>query len=136
MGGIGMNSFARQFGQYSSRQQMANALGHDLEGEYDYETKKLYPISNRPPRYFTIKYVYDFESVEDVHEVDWQNIIIRLAIAIAKINLGQIRTDHIDKGSLWEDNGAEYLERGMNEHDAIIEELKQKGRHPIFKGDK
>lgn len=130
----GMGQFAQNFSRISQKQKMLNTLGSDIDYKYIYAEKKLYPISNRPPSTFTIFYVLDYYSIEDVEDMEWQNLIVRLATAIAKRTLGSIRTNYKEENALYSDNGENYAEDGKEEYNAVMEEMKARGKHISIKG--
>lgn len=130
----GMGHFAQNFSRISQKQKMLNTLGSDIDYKYIYAEKKLYPISNRPPSTFTIFYVLDYYSIEDVEDMEWQNLIVRLATAIAKRTLGSIRTNYKEENALYSDNGENYAEDGKEEYNAVMEEMKARGKRISIKG--
>lgn len=130
----GVYSFAQQFSRLSKYQQIFNSIGSDIDYKYNYAEKKLYPISNRPPSSFTIYYVLDYDNVEQVEAPEWQNMIVRLAIAIGKMTLGKIRGSWKQTSPLHETNAAEYVSEGNAEYALVVEEMKSFGRRVIVKG--
>lgn len=133
--GSGMYQFAQQFSRISKYQKMFNSLGSDIDYKYVYAEKKLYPISNRPPSQFTILYVLDYDNIEQVEAPEWQNMIIRLAIALGKMTLGKIRGSWRQTSALHETNASEYVAEGNAEYLQVIEEMKNYGRRVIVKGN-
>lgn len=79
-----------------ARSLMANqnkaALATDLDFHYDKREEMLYVYANQAlPTTITIVYTPDYESVEDIIEPFWQNLLKRLSLAMTKEVLGRIR---------------------------------------------
>lgn len=73
-------------------QQNKNALATDLDFNYDKRNQKLYVYAQQAlPTTITIVYTPDYESVEEIIEPFWQDLLKRLAVAMAKGILAQIR---------------------------------------------
>ena len=133
--GSGIYAFAQQFDRLSQYQKMYNSLGSDIDYKFNYAEKKLFPISNRPPSAFTILYVLDYDNIEQVESPEWQNMIIRLAVALGKMTLGKIRGSWSQTSALYTTNAAEYVSEGNAEYQQVTEEMKSFGRHVIVKGN-
>lgn len=79
-----------------ARSLMANqnkaALATDLDFHYDKREEMLYVYANQAlPTTITIVYIPEYESVEDIIEPFWQNLLKRLSLAMTKEILGRIR---------------------------------------------
>ena len=73
-------------------QQNKNALSTDLDFMYDKKEEKLYVYEQKvESSTLTLAYIPEYESVEDIYEPYWQNLLKRLALAMAKEMLGRIR---------------------------------------------
>lgn len=73
-------------------QQNKNALSTDLDFMYDKKEEKLYVYEQKvESSTLTLVYIPEYESVEEVYEPYWQNLLKRLSLAMAKEMLGRIR---------------------------------------------
>ena len=74
------------------RLQQMNTISTDLDFIWDAHTKQL-SVTMNPPyiNQITIQYIPDYKDVEEITEVYWQDVILRLATAYAKQVLGRIR---------------------------------------------
>lgn len=72
--------------------QQRNTLATDLDFIWNSETKQLFISTNPPfPPALTIQYTKDYETVEDVKDPYWIDLLLRLAIAYSKQALGRVR---------------------------------------------
>ena len=77
------------------RLQQMNTISTDLDFIWDAHTKQLSIVMNPPfTNQVTIEYVPDYKDVEEITEVFWQDIILRLATAYAKQVIGRIRSKY------------------------------------------
>jgi hypothetical protein len=137
VGGVGIGGVARRFSNISQMQKMQNSLGSDLTVKFNYSEKTFMPISNRvlsSDDHVTIEYVHDYNSIEEVQLVEWQNLIIRLAVAITKQAGGKMRGAYTQSNALWNNNAAELTEEGNEEFNAVIAEMKTTGQRVFIKG--
>lgn len=104
------------------RDQIKNTISTDLDFHYDKPERKLYVIANQlTPRYITIVYTPEYESVEEITEPFWQNLLMRLSLARAKEMLARVR----GKYTL---NSATYnldADQLMSEAQAELSEIRQ-----------
>ena len=114
---------------------MANALGTDIGCKFVKAEQKLYPYSNRPPRRFCIVYTPEFFTIEDVHDTEWQYLIIELATAMAKKVLGKALTSYVEKDALYTDAGKDYVEEGTQAYKELMEIIREKSTRIIVKGN-
>lgn len=74
------------------RLQQMNTMSTDLDFVWDAHNKQLSVTMNPPyTAQITIQYIPDYQSVEEITEVYWVDIILKLATAYAKQVLGRIR---------------------------------------------
>ena len=105
------------------RLQQMNTISTDLDFVWDAHTKQLSVVMNPPfTNQVTIEYVPDYKDVEEITEVFWQDIILRLATAYAKQVIGRIRSKYTLNSSTYSLDG----DRMLEEANAEIADIKQK----------
>jgi hypothetical protein len=105
------------------RLQQMNTISTDLDFIWDAHTKQLSVVMNPPfTNQVTIEYVPDYKDVEEITEVFWQDIILRLATAYAKQVIGRIRSKYTLNSSTYTLDG----DRMLEEANAEIADIKQK----------
>ena len=77
------------------RLQQMNTISTDLDFVWDAHRQELSIMMNPPyTNQVTIVYIPDYQSVEEITEVYWVDIILKLATAYAKQVLGRIRSKY------------------------------------------
>lgn len=72
--------------------QNKSAMATDMDFHYDKKNEKLYLYAQQVlPSTVTLVYTVDYESVEEIYEPFWQNLLKRLALALTKETLGRVR---------------------------------------------
>lgn len=98
------------------RLQEMNTISTDLDFVWDAHTKDLYVTMNPPyTNQITIAYVPDYESVEEITEVYWIDMIIKLATAYAKQILGRIRGKYTLNSAQYDLDGETLLSESKEE---------------------
>lgn len=114
------------FGAWTTMQQIRNTLSTDLAFTFDKSTKKLYiNVSEGTPQFITIEYIPHFE-LEDIDKINseyWEDMLIRLSVALAKETVGRIRTRFTQSNALWQGDGDRILQEGQEELKEIREML-------------
>ena len=106
--------------------QIRNTMSTDLDFIWEPETKKLRLNVNPPfPTMVTLNYIPDYKDVEEVTEPFWEDFILKLATAYAKIILGRIYSKYKVNSSQYEMNGQSYIDEGNREKDEIINYLRE-----------
>jgi hypothetical protein len=83
-----MNAYANRMLQL----QELNTISTDLDFIWDAHTKQLSVTMNPPfTSAVTIQYIPDYKDVEEITEIFWEQKILKLATAYAKLILGRIR---------------------------------------------
>ena len=110
---------------YNTLNRIRNTVaGTDLDFREDKVNNKLYiNFTNSRSGNITIEYVPRIQTVEDVVGDYWVDILKRLSLAYAKIAVGRARTRFVQNGALWTDDGANILQEGTNELNALRERL-------------
>lgn len=108
---------------WNTAMQVRNTISTDLFFRYDRDANLLYVnVSTDYPDNITIEYVPRFNSVEEVKQDFWIDIILNLAIAQTKVILGRIRTRHSQTNALWTQDGETLLAEG----NAELQDIRQK----------
>lgn len=81
----------------------------------DKHNKKLYINSMSAPSTVTVEFIPKLDSVESIQSDYWQDILIKLCVALTKITLGRIRTRFSQANALWAQDGEKLLEEGNTE---------------------
>jgi hypothetical protein len=72
----------------------------------------------------TIEFIPKLNSVEDIQSDYWQDILIRMSVALTKIMLGRIRTRFSQSNALWTQDGEKLLEEGNTAYKELQEVLR------------
>lgn len=90
-GAMGMYSLS-DYARSLLAQQNKNMIATDLDFHYDKRNENLYIYAQQPvPNYVTLMYTPDYESVEEIIEPFWQQLLQRLSLALTKEVLGRVR---------------------------------------------
>ena len=119
-----LNSWALNYGAWTTIGQIRNTISTDLALKFDKQGDKLYINCQDEPQLITIEYVPKFMDVEQIKSDYWIDILVRLSVALTKQILGRIRTKYTSTNTLWALDGAQMLEEGNAELDAIREQLR------------
>lgn len=104
------------YAQRMLRLQQMNTISTDLDFLWDAHTKKLSVTMNPPfTNTITIQYIPDYKDVEEITEVFWVDIILKLATAYAKQVLGRIRSKYTLNSSQYSLDGETLLNEANNE---------------------
>ena len=120
-----ITDFTYRLSSWSTLQQIRNTMSTDLSHMYDKSDEKLYiNISQSIPSSVTIMYIPRFDDVSQITSDFWIDMLIKLAVANAKVIVGRIRTKFKQNNALWTLDGDTLLQEGNTELTAIREELK------------
>lgn len=98
------------------RLQQMNTISTDLDFVWDAHRKELSIMMNPPyTNQVTIVYIPDYQSVEEITEVYWVDIILKLATAYAKQVLGRIRSKYTLNSSQYSLDGETLLAEAKEE---------------------
>lgn len=86
------------------------------------------------PGYITIEYVYDYKNVDEIIEPYWQDWILQLATAYAKVVIGRIRSKYLLKSSQFELDGKDLVNEGNEEINKIRDFLRANA-YPLYPHD-
>lgn len=126
LSGMGnLNYFQDAVYNYSSwitLQQIRNTTSTDLMFRFDKHSKKLYiNTSVGLPEEITIEYIPVIQTVEDIKSEYWEDMLIRLSLALTKVTVGRVRTRYTQSNALWTQDGDTILQEGQEE----LKELRQ-----------
>ena len=108
------------------RLQQMNTISTDLDFVWDAHTKQLSVAMNPPyTSQITIQYIPDYQSVEEITEVYWVDIILKLATAYAKQVLGRIRSKYTLNSAQYNLDGETLLAEAKEEITEITTFLKE-----------
>lgn len=114
--------YAYNYAAWNTVLQIQNTTSTDLAFIYDKATNMLYiNVSSDIPSGITIEYIPRYDDVSEIESDYWIDITIRLAIALAKITVGRIRTRYTQSNALWTQDGQMLLDEGNTE----LNELRQ-----------
>lgn len=104
------------YGAWNTLLQIRNTVSTDLAFRYDKSSNKLYinVASNLPVR-VTIEYVPRYDDVSEIVSDFWIDVLLRLAVANAKVIVGRIRSRYSQANALWGQDGDAILAEGTNE---------------------
>jgi hypothetical protein len=110
------------YSSWTTLQQLRNTTSTDLAFKYDKYSKKLYiNTSVGTPENITIEYIPVIKQVEDIKSEYWEDMLIRLSLALTKVTVGRIRTRYTQSNALWTQDGETILQEGQEE----LKELRQ-----------
>lgn len=110
------------YSSWVTLQQLRNTTSTDLAFKFDKVTKKLYiNVSTGTPKSITIEYIPVIKSVEDINSEYWEDILVRLSLALTKVTVGRIRSRYTQSNALWQGDGETILQEGQEE----LKELRQ-----------
>lgn len=120
---INITDYVYNYASWNTMMQIRNTLSTDLAFLYDKTQEKLYiNVSNGTPEYITVEFVPEYKDVSELHSPYWEDIVMRLAVALAKVTVGRIRSRYIQTGALYSQDGERILEEG----NAELEDLREK----------
>lgn len=121
-GGFDITNFGYNYGAWNTALQVRNTISTDLSFVFDKPTSKLYVnCAFNKPKYIAVRYIPRFDSVEEITSDYWIDIIIRLATALTKVTLGNIRGRFTQTNALWSQDA----EKMANEGNEELRELRQ-----------
>lgn len=104
--------------------QVRNTLSTDLQWNYDLPNQCIYLTYREPiPAVVTVSYVPIYKDVSEITNNTWENYLMRLSLAYAKVALGRSRSKYTIEGSNVTLDGELLLNEGNSELEAIRAEL-------------
>lgn len=109
-------NFVLNYASYNTLLQIRNTASTDLDFYYDKSSEQLYiNVLDSQPTYITIEFVPRYDDVSEVVSDYWIDIIMRMAVALAKVTLGRIRSRYKQTNALWDNDGDTLLTEGNTE---------------------
>ena len=119
-----VSDYVYNYAAWNTTLQIRNTSSTDLSFIYDSIEKKLYiNANNNIPNYITVEFIPEYKDVSDLKSPYWEDILIRLAVALTKIAVGRIRSRYTQSGALWAQDGTQILEEGNSELRELRETL-------------
>ena len=120
-----LQDYVMNYAAWNTLIQVRNTMSTDLAFEEDRHNHKLYINCNSSlPGMITVKYIPKLKDVEDIKSIYWQDILIRMCVALTKITLGRIRTRYTQSNALWTQDGETMLTEGNTELSELREVLR------------
>ena len=94
--------------------------------KYDRSTNQLYINSGfNQPTNITIEYIPRYNDVSEITSDFWIDMLINLAVALAKVTVGRVRTRYTQSGALWSQDGETLLNEGNTELENLRTQMKE-----------
>jgi hypothetical protein len=107
-----LQDYVMNYAAWTTMSQTRNTISTDMAFREDKHNHKLYINSMSSPRYVTIEFIPKLDSVEDIQSDYWQDVLVKMCVALTKITLGRIRTRFSQSNALWAQDGERLLEEG------------------------
>ncbi len=120
-----LQDYVMNYASWSTISQVRNTLSTDMSFTEDKHNCKLY-INNAliSAGEVTVQYIPKLQEVDDIKSDYWQDILIRMATAQTKIQLGRIRTKYNQTNALWGLDGEKLLDEGTTDLRELRETLR------------
>jgi hypothetical protein len=120
-----LQDYVMNYAAWNTLMQTKNTLSTDMSFREDKHNHKLYINSSMTSSgSVTIEFIPKLNSVEDIQSDYWQDILIRMSVALTKITLGRIRTRFTQSNALWAQDGERLLEEGNTAYKELQEVLR------------
>lgn len=104
--------------------QIKNQLTQDLNYIWDETTKRLYINASYPaPSAVTIAYIPIYNDIEEINSPYWEDMLVRLSLALSKETLGRIRGKYRLNNALYDLDSEALLTEASQELSALREHL-------------
>ena len=126
IGNIGyIKDYVSNLASWNSVLQLRNTISTDLAFYYNKTENKVYiNISGGLPKDVTLIYIPRIDDVSEITSDYWQDVLVRMSVAIAKVTVGRVRTKFKQSNALWTLDGDQILEEGNTELTNLRQELK------------
>ena len=120
-----LQDYVMNYAAWSTLSQVRNTMSTDLAFREDKHACKLYINNNRAsPGNITVEYIPKLRSVEDIKSDYWKDVLVRMSLDFAKIQIGRIRTKFTQSNVLWTLDGDNLLEEGNTDLKELREILR------------
>lgn len=118
------NDWVYNYGSWNSMLQLRNTVSTDLIFRFDRHTNYLYiNVAFDKPEYITIEYVPRYNDASEIVSDYWIDMLIKMAVALAKVTVGRIRSRYTQSNALWTQDGERLLDEGNQELEALRQHL-------------
>lgn len=120
-----LQDYIMNYAAWSTLSQVKNTLSTDMAFTEDKHNHKLY-INGAltAPGFITVQYIPKLKDPKDIQSDYWQDVLVRLCVALTKVTLGRIRTYSTQTNALWGLDGDKMLEEGTTELKELREVLR------------
>lgn len=120
-----LQDYVMNYAAWSTLSQVRNTISTDLAFREDKHACKLYINNNiSSPGSITVEYIPKLRSVEDIKSDYWKDVLVRMSLDLAKIQIGRIRTKFTQSNALWTLDGDKLLEEGNTDLKELREILR------------
>ena len=120
-----LQDYVMNYAAWSTLSQVRNTMSTDLAFREDKHACKLYINNNiSSPGNITVEYIPKLRSVEDIKSDYWKDVLVRMSLDFAKIQIGRIRTKFTQSNALWTLDGDKLLEEGNTDLKELREILR------------
>ena len=120
-----LQDYVMNYAAWSTLSQVRNTMSTDLAFREDKHACKLYVNNNiSSPGSITVEYIPKLRSVEDIKSDYWKDVLVRMSLDFAKIQIGRIRTKFTQSNALWTLDGDKLLEEGNTDLKELREILR------------
>ena len=126
MGNVGyIKDYTANLASWNTLLQIRNTLSTDMSFYFNKSENKVYiNVSSSQPKDITLIYIPRIDDVSEITSDYWQDVLVRMSVATAKVTVGRVRTKFKQSNALWTLDGDQILEEGNNELAALRQELK------------
>ena len=120
-----LQDYVMNYAAWNTLSQVRNTISTDLAFREDKHACKLYINNNiSSPGNITVEYIPKLRSVEDIKSDYWKDVLVRMSLDFAKIQIGRIRTKFTQSNALWTLDGDKLLEEGNTDLKELREILR------------
>ena len=120
-----LQDYVMNYAAWNTLSQVRNTMSTDLAFREDKHACKLYINNNiSSPGNITVEYIPKLRSVEDIKSDYWKDVLVRMSLDFAKIQIGRIRTKFTQSNALWTLDGDKLLEEGNTDLKELREILR------------
>ena len=120
-----LQDYVMNYAAWSTLSQVRNTMSTDLAFREDKHACKLYINNNiSSSGSITVEYIPKLRSVEDIKSDYWKDVLVRMSLDFAKIQIGRIRTKFTQSNALWTLDGDKLLEEGNTDLKELREILR------------
>lgn len=110
-----VQDYVMNYAAWTTLSQTRNTISTDMAFREDKHNHKLYLNSMSSTGAVTIEFIPKLKAVTEIQSDYWQDILVKMSVALTKITLGRIRTRFSQSNALWAQDGEKLLEEGNTE---------------------